>query len=158
MRLLRKNGLWLLLSIVIIGLDQLSKYLVVQHLQFQQPYFLTPFFNLNLNFNAGAAFSFLSNAGGWQIHLFQGISIVASIVLIAWLLLLKPSENIKALGLSLIIGGAIGNLIDRVRLNYVVDFFDFHINTWHFATFNVADSAVCVGAFFLILSMVWVRD
>jgi len=156
--MLRKNSMWLLLSVLIIALDQASKYWAKAHLQFQQPYWLTSFFNLNLNFNAGAAFSSLSNEGGWQIHLFQGISIIVSIILIVWLLLLGSKQNLKALGLSLIIGGAIGNLIDRIRLNYVVDFFDFHLKDWHFATFNVADSAVCVGAFFLILSMIWQRD
>lgn len=154
----KKNNLWLLLSLLVILADQITKYLIVQHLQFQQNFFVTSFFNLTLDYNAGASFGFLNNAGGWQIHLFQAISIIISLVLLIWLLRLPPNQKLKALGLSLIIGGAIGNLIDRVRLNYVVDFLDFHINNWHYATFNVADAAVCVGAFFLILSMIWARD
>lgn len=158
MRLLKGNTLWLLLSLFIVALDQASKYWVLENLQFQRPLVLNSFFNLNLNFNQGAAFSLLSNAGGWQIHLFQAISIFVSVILLIWLLTLKNNQKIKALALSLIMGGAIGNLIDRVRLNYVVDFFDFHINTWHFATFNVADAAVCVGAFFLILTMMFQKN
>lgn len=158
MRSLKGNTVWLVVSILVVVLDQASKYWVLQHLQFQQPLMLNSFLNLNLNFNQGAAFSFLSKAGGWQIHFFQAVSIVVSVILFVWLLLLRSDQVLKALALSLIIGGAIGNLIDRIRLNYVVDFFDFHINTWHFATFNVADAAVCVGAFFLILTMMFQKS
>ncbi len=153
-----KNARWLLLSGVVVAIDQLSKWFAVNHLVFQQPYRLTSFFNLTLNFNAGAAFSFLGNAGGWQVYLFQAISAVITVFLGVWLLQLKTSKKLQALALSLLIGGAIGNLIDRVRLTYVVDFFDFHIKGWHYATFNVADSAVCVGAFFLILNLIWQRN
>lgn len=158
MRSLRANIVWLFVSAIVVALDQFSKYWVLQHLQFQQPYGLSSFFSLNLNFNQGAAFSFLSNSGGWQIHFFQAVSIVVSGILIIWLLTLNSNQLLKPLALSLIIGGAIGNLVDRIRLHYVVDFFDFHINSWHFATFNVADAAVCVGAFFLILTMMLQRD
>lgn len=156
--MLAKNIKWLWLSFVIIVLDQVSKYWALKHLIFQTPRYVWPFLDLRLNFNPGAAFSFLSNQGGWQIYLFRGISAVVSVILAIWLLRLNPGEKLKAFGLSLIIGGAIGNLIDRMRLSYVIDFFDFHWHNWHYATFNVADSAVCVGAFFLILALIWDRS
>lgn len=146
---------WLWLSVFIILLDQLSKYLVVHHMAYGKPLYVLPFLNFTLNFNSGAAFSFLGRAGGWQIYLFAAISLVVSAVLIVWLGRLKRSDAMMAAGLSLIIGGALGNFIDRVRLTYVIDFLDFHIKAWHFATFNVGDSAICIGAFLLIVRLLF---
>ena len=146
---------WLWLSVFIIALDQLSKYLVVHHMTYGKPLYVLPFLNFALNFNPGAAFSFLSNAGGWQVYLFAAISLVVSAVLIVWLGRVNRSDHLMAAGLSLIIGGALGNFIDRVRLTYAIDFLDFHVKHWHFATFNVGDSAICIGAFLLILRILF---
>lgn len=146
---------WLLLSIFVVLLDQATKGLAKHFLVYQRPYELTSFLSFTLNYNFGAAFSFLGDAGGWQRYLFIAIAIVISVILFAWLCKLGRHEKLKALGLSLILGGAIGNVIDRIRLGYVTDFIDFHWQGWHYPTFNVADSFVCVGAFFLILGLIW---
>lgn len=146
---------WLWLSAVIIVIDQLSKYWATTHLTYQEPQPLVSFLNFNLAYNPGAAFSFLGNAGGWQVYLFLGISLLVSIFLIIWLSRIPRQMVWLATGLSLIIGGALGNFIDRLRLSYVIDFIDFHIKTWHFDTFNIADASITVGAFFLIFSLIY---
>ena len=110
-----------------------------------------PFFNINLAYNSGAAFSFLGGQSGWQMPFISIIVIVVVVILLVWLSKLQRREYLLCISLSLIIGGAIGNLIDRLRLSFVVDFLDFHVNTWHFATFNVADAAITVGAILLII-------
>ncbi len=149
----KKAWSWLFLSALIIILDQFTKYLAVYYLSFGQPVRLLPFFNLMLNFNKGAAFSFLGAESGWQVYFFAGISLIVAIFLIVWLGRIKRSDRLLAAGIGLIIGGALGNFIDRVRLGYVIDFFDFHVKNWHYATFNLADSAICIGAVLLILRM-----
>ena len=116
-----------------------------------QPIEIIPFFNFTLAHNAGAAFSFLADAGGWQRWFFAGLATAVSIFIFLWIRNLKSHEKIMAAGLSLILGGAIGNLIDRVRFGYVVDFIDFYIGDWHWPAFNIADSAISVGAVILIL-------
>lgn len=136
---------WLWLSVFIIIIDQYSKSLVTQYLVLLQPYYLLPFFNLTHAHNAGAAFSFLGAAGGWQRWVFVSIAVVISGALLSWLYKLPREQNWNACAFALILGGALGNLYDRIVYAYVIDFFDFHINTWHFATFNVADSTICVG-------------
>lgn len=151
----KKAWPWLWLSAVIIVLDQLTKYWVVHHLTYGIPYRVFSFFNLSLSFNAGASFGFLNRTNGWQVYLFALISLVVVMCLVTWLGRIKRGEILLAAGMSLIIGGAIGNLIDRIRLKFVVDFFDFHLPHWHFATFNVADSAVCVGAFLIIVRLLF---
>lgn len=145
---------WLCLSLFIIALDQITKHLILRYISVQQIVHVFPFLNFVLRFNAGAAFSFLNYAGGWQVLILSGIALIASVALIVWLTRLKQSDWLMALPLSLILGGAVGNLIDRVRFSYVIDFVDFHIGTWHFATFNVADVAVSVGATWLILRLI----
>ncbi|OGO93552.1 MAG: signal peptidase II [Coxiella sp. RIFCSPHIGHO2_12_FULL_42_15] len=149
---------WLWLSVVVIILDQLLKYWVVSHFQYHQLWPLLSFLNLTLAFNPGAAFSFLGSASGWQIYFFSAISLLIAILFIVWLAQIPRGYHWRGLALSLIIGGAIGNFIDRVRLGYVIDFVDFHLRGWHFATFNLADSAICVGAFFLILSLLFASE
>ncbi len=149
----RKAWTWLWLSVVVIVLDQFSKYLAVQYLSFREPVAIYPFFNLTLNYNPGAAFGILGMENGWKVFLLSGISIIVSAALIGWLSRVKRSDWLMALPISLILGGALGNLIDRIRLHYVIDFFDFHIGQWHYATFNLADSAICVGAFLLIVGL-----
>lgn len=140
----------LILALVILILDFVTKRWVESELIYGQQISLTSFFNLVLAFNAGAAFSFLSDESGWQRWLFSGISIFAS-VLIIYLLRKHFLEKLFCISLSLILGGALGNLWDRIALGYVVDFLDFHYGSYHWPAFNVADSAICVGAFLLIL-------
>lgn len=146
---------WIFLSIFIIAIDQLSKYLVLQNMIMHQVIKIMPFLNIMLSINAGAAFSFLSNASGWQIYLLSAISVTISVALIIWLCRLPREEWWMAAPISLVLGGALGNLIDRVHYGYVVDFIDFHIGTWHYATFNLADSAVCIGAIWLIVRLMY---
>ena len=141
---------WLSLSLVVIVLDQVSKLWVIDVLQYGDGIALTSFFNLVHARNAGAAFSFLASESGWQRFFFIGIATAASI-LIVYLLRKHATERWFSLALSLVLGGALGNLIDRVRFGYVVDFLDFYYGAWHFPAFNVADSAITVGAALLII-------
>lgn len=146
---------WLILSALIILGDQLSKYWVQQYLALNVPVPIFSWLNFTLAFNPGAAFRFLGDSGFWRIIFLSGLSFFVSLYLIIWLLRLARSQVLLCFSLSLIIGGAIGNLIDRLRFGYVVDFVDFHLGAWHFATFNVADSAISVGAFFLIVTLLF---
>lgn len=138
-------------------LDQIAKQLIVNHMQLGDSYQLTPFLNLAFTLNQGAAFGFMGTAGGWQIILFSTISIVAILILLYWLTKLAKQEKMLIISLCLIIGGASGNLIDRIYHGYVIDFIDFHIKSWHFATFNIADSAISIGAFILILCTIFTK-
>lgn len=140
---------WLALSGGVVLLDQLTKYAVVAALTGRPPVEVTSFFNLVLVYNRGAAFSFLAGAAGWQRELFTGIALVAS-VWIVWLLRRHPRQTLFCLALSLVLGGAIGNVIDRLMIGAVVDFLDFHAFGWHWPAFNVADSAISCGAALLI--------
>ena len=146
-------GYYYLLALVIIALDQATKYWV--HISFfeGQRLQLLPFFDFTLVYNKGAAWSFLSNAGGWQRWFFTGISSLVSIVLVVWISRLASSQQCLLLALSCILGGAIGNLIDRVLLGKVVDFFLFHYDGHYFPAFNVADAAITIGALFMLLDM-----
>lgn len=156
----KNNGIkltlwWLLLSLGLVVVDQVTKLLVVRHLRLLEPVKVLPFFNLTLQFNDGAAFSFLGSAGGWQVYLLMAVSLLVAIALIIWLVRTPRADWLMSLALSLILGGAVGNLIDRVRLGYVIDFCDFHIGTWHFYTFNFADSAITVGAVLLVFKLLF---
>ncbi len=154
----KQTGLiWIWVSIAAVVLDQLSKGLALKHLSFNQPMPILPVLNFTLRFNRGAAFSFLGSESGWQVYLLAAFSVIVSIALVVWLARTPRHYWARCLGLSLIIGGAMGNFVDRVRLTYVIDFVDFHVGTWHFATFNVADTFVSVGAAFLILGMLFSR-
>ena len=141
---------WLSLSAVVILLDQLSKAWITNHFAFHESFTVLSVFNLVLDHNAGAAFSFLSEAGGMQRWLFTVIAIVASVWII-WLLRKHAKQTLFAFALSLILGGALGNLIDRISYGYVVDFLSFHWDEHYFPAFNLADSAITCGAFLLIL-------
>ena len=145
--------LYLLLAAAVVLLDQASKYWALASLQPYRSLELLPVFNLTLVFNRGAAFSFLSDAGGWQRWFFVVLSSVVSLVLVAWLARLKNGERFTAIAVSLVLGGAIGNLVDRLQHGHVVDFLDFHWQQWHFPAFNVADSAITIGVLLLILEM-----
>lgn len=154
----KKAWVWLWLSVFIILLDQGSKYFADHYLPYGKQVVLAPFFNLWLKYNAGSAFGFLHNAGGWQVFFLSGIAIVVTILLITWLAKTARSDWMMALALNLILGGALGNLIDRLHFDYVIDFFDFHMGGWNFATFNVADSAITVGAVFLVIRVLFFKD
>ena len=140
---------WLLVSAGVIGLDQLTKWLIQQVLTFGQSLRVLPFFNLVLVYNPGAAFSFLSSAPGWQRDLFVVIALAAS-ALIVYLLRKNAHDRLFCFALALILGGAVGNLIDRVVLGAVVDFLDVHAFDYHWPAFNLADSAITLGAGLLI--------
>jgi len=140
---------WLALSAVVIVLDQLTKLWVSQALGAHEVIPLTPFFNLVLAHNAGAAFSFLAGAGGWQRGFFIGIAAVAALVIV-YLLRKHHGEKLFSLALALILGGALGNLIDRIQFGHVVDFLDFYVQGYHWPAFNVADMAITGGAGLLI--------
>jgi signal peptidase II len=147
-------GIRLALAALVVLLDQASKLAVLRLLE---PYQVMPvvpdFFNLTLAFNRGASFSFLAEAGGWQRWLFSGISAIAAVVIIVLLRRTSPGDRLNGYGLALVLGGAIGNLVDRLRLGHVVDFFDVYHRAWHFPAFNVADSAITIGAALLVLGI-----
>jgi len=144
---------WLWLSLLIIVLDQLSKLWVVSEFELYQSIELMPYLNLTYVHNKGAAFSFLSSAGGWQRWFFSVISVVAILVLLVWLKRLKPTEKLLAVSMSLILGGAIGNLYDRLAYGYVIDFLDAYYQQWHWPVFNIADSAIVLGVGLMLLDM-----
>lgn len=147
---------WLLLSVVVLLLDQLSKLWVLAELYPGERVAVIPdIFYWTLTFNKGAAFSFLADGGGWQRWLFTVLALVISAVLVVWLKRTPRSDWRNALPLALVIGGAIGNLVDRVRLGHVVDFVLVYFGDWAYPAFNVADSAICVGAVLLILFSLW---
>lgn len=141
---------WLLLSAGVIVLDQLTKWLIERSFFYGESLPLTFFFNMVSARNTGAAFSFLADHAGWQRYFFVGIALVA-VAVILYLMRKHRGQRLFNLSLSLILGGAIGNAIDRVRLGYVIDFLDFHYAGWHYPAFNVADIAITVGAGLLIL-------
>lgn len=135
---------WLWLSLVIVALDQLSKQLVESSLMVYETTPLLPYFNLTLAYNEGAAFSFLSDQGGWQRWFFALVAAVVVVVLMVWLSRLKH-ERLLAVSLSLVIGGALGNLVDRLFIGHVIDFLDFFYHSYHWPAFNVADIAITLG-------------
>jgi len=140
---------WLTIAAVVVLADQGVKGLIVAALQPGESRAYTGFFNLVLAYNRGAAFSLLADASGWQRPVFMAVAL-AAVALIVWLLRRPSSNRVFSLGLSLILGGALGNLWDRARLGYVIDFLDFHALGYHWPAFNVADSAITVGAALLI--------
>ena len=141
---------WLALALLILIADQFTKVLILGYYKLGDATYVTSFFNVVRVHNEGAAFSFLANAGGWQRWFFTGIGVVAAIFII-WMLKSHPGQKLFSFALACILGGAIGNVIDRTLYGYVVDFLDFHYAGWHFPAFNVADSAISIGAVCLIL-------
>ncbi|HSN24390.1 MAG TPA: signal peptidase II [Methylomicrobium sp.] len=142
---------WLWLSLLAVILDQASKLAIAGSMQLYQSIEIVPYFNLTYVHNTGAAFSFLSEAGGWQRWFFAGLALVISVVIAVWLARLKRHETLLAVALSLILGGAIGNLIDRVAYGYVIDFLDVYYQTWHWPAFNIADSAITLGVILMLV-------
>ena len=141
---------WLGVSLLVVIFDQLTKFLADSQLNYAEPLALLPSFNLTLLYNPGAAFSFLSDASGWQRWFFVTVSLLASVFLVLWLRKLKPEQKLLALALALVLGGALGNLIDRLLLGHVVDFIQVYYKTFYWPAFNIADSAITVGAALLI--------
>ena len=141
---------WLAWAVVIFLADQFTKVLILGYYKLGDATYITSFFNVVRAHNTGAAFSFLANAGGWQRWVFTGIGLAAAIFII-WQLRAHPGQKLFCFSLSSILGGAIGNVVDRMQHGYVVDFLDFHMRGWHFPAFNIADSAITVGAICLIL-------
>lgn len=147
---------WLSLAALVVCLDQLTKALAIANLGLHQPLAVAPSFNLTLTYNAGAAFSLLSGAGGWQRWLFAGLALAVCGFIVGWLRSLGPGQAWTAAALALVMGGAVGNLIDRlVRDGLVVDFVDVYYREWHWPAFNLADSAIFVGAALLIVTALW---
>ena len=141
---------WLMLALIIILADQFTKTLILGYYKLGDSTPVTSFFNIVRVHNTGAAFSFLAGAGGWQRWFFTGIAAVATIFIL-WMLRSHHAQKLFSFALACILGGAIGNVIDRLLHGYVVDFLDFYYGTWHFPAFNIADSAITIGAICLIL-------
>jgi signal peptidase II len=141
---------WLWLSAAVVLLDQITKWLASNWLDAYEQIRILSWFNLALAHNTGAAFSFLSSASGWQRWFFIVLSALVSLLILVWLKRLKRSEHWTAAGLALILGGAIGNLIDRIAYGHVIDFIQWHYEQYYWPTFNIADSAISVGAAVLI--------
>lgn len=141
---------WLGWSTLVVVLDQLTKAAITGRFQYGESHYVLSWFNLVLAHNTGAAFSFLAGASGWQREFFMGITVVITGVLL-WMLRGNAANRWLALALALVIGGALGNLIDRVTLGYVIDFVQWHVAGYYWPAFNVADSAICVGAVMLVI-------
>lgn len=141
---------WLGISLIVLLLDQLSKITIVKLFHYGESRPVTGFFNLVLVYNKGAAFSFLAAESGWQRHLFTAIGIAAAIYII-YLLRKHAGQRMFCWALALILGGAIGNVIDRIVYGHVIDFLDVFVGNWHWPAFNIADSAICVGAVLFVL-------
>jgi signal peptidase II len=142
---------YLLLSAAVVALDQLSKLMVERHLALFQSVTVLPVLQITRLHNTGAAFSFLADEAGWQRWLFTGLALIVAGALIRWLRLIDRGARMLASAVALILGGAIGNVIDRLRLGHVIDFINVHWDRHYFPAFNVADSAICIGAGLLLL-------
>ena len=150
---------WYLLSIAVIIVVQWTKWLAETKLNFLEPIpVIEPFLNWTLAYNYGAAFSFLADAGGWQKWFFSGLAFVISLVLIVYLIKAPRKAKLLSLGLAMVLGGAIGNLIDRVRLGKVVDFIHVHYHdVWHYPIFNIADMAIMIGVAIIVIDMLFLE-
>lgn len=147
------NLKWLWLALLVIAVDLGTKALASSMLSYGDPVPILPVFNLTLLHNTGAAFSFLAEADGWQRWFFVALALAVSVVLIGWLRKLERHETWTAVAIALILGGALGNVYDRVVHGYVVDFLHFYWHDWHFPAFNLADTAITIGAGIMILDM-----
>lgn len=153
----RKNYSWLWLAVLVIVLDQATKMYFSATMQLGESVSLLPVFSWTLAHNYGAAFSFLHDAGGWQRWFFAGIALVVSGGILFWLKTLPANARFLACALVLVLGGALGNLYDRMMLGYVVDFIHVHYGTWHFPAFNIADCGISVGAAMLIFDSLFLE-
>ncbi len=144
---------YLSLSLVVLLLDQASKLWVDATMRLYQTIEIIPFFQFTYLRNSGAAFSFLSDAGGWQRWFFVTLAVIISIVIVVWVLRLPAKNRWLAVALALVLGGALGNLIDRIAYGYVIDFIDLYYQDWHWPAFNIADSAISIGVVMMLLDM-----
>ena len=142
---------WLIFSSTIVILDQITKFFAVQFLVLHEPKYIYDGLNFTLMYNTGAAFSFLSDAGGWQRWFFIGVSCVVSIIIIIWMYNTLTKSRCLLFALSFILGGALGNLWDRLTLGYVIDFIEVYYENFYWPAFNIADSSITIGAVLLIL-------
>ncbi|MDO6460584.1 signal peptidase II [Granulosicoccaceae sp. 1_MG-2023] len=138
-------------ALLALALDQLTKQLALANIELHERVAVMPSFNLTLRYNEGAAFSFLSDAGGWQRWFFTGLALLVSVFLVIWIRRQPASEKWSTLALSLVLGGAVGNLIDRLIYGHVIDFIEWYYDRFYWPAFNIADSAICVGAVLLLL-------
>src|SRR3990167_278351 len=147
-----RNSLpWCLLSLLVFLIDRVSKYYVSHFFLFGEPHTLIPYLNIMLVFNKGTAFSLLNQGKAWEFWFLTLIALVVSAMVLVWLFCLPRQAYWRACALSLILGGALGNIWDRISLGYVIDFIDVHFKSYHFATFNIADAAITIGAMLLVL-------
>jgi len=146
---------WLWLSLAVVVLDQLTKYLVMQSFHLYESLPLLPGLNLTLVHNTGAAFSFLQGAGGWQRWFFIAMALLVGTILVVWMSRLDEHRPWLGAALGFIVGGAAGNLLDRVMHGHVIDFIDVYYRDWHWPAFNVADSAISVGVAILVIDAIW---
>jgi signal peptidase II len=146
----RPSSYWLLLTLAVVVIDQYTKRLITAKFELFDRVPVMPYFDLVRLHNTGAAFSFLANASGWQNWFFTGVALLVSVVILWWFFRQPPDRIVVPLGLVLVLGGAIGNLIDRVQQGYVVDFFLFYYERWSFPAFNIADSAITLGVILLL--------
>ena len=142
---------WLIFSVTIVILDQITKFFAVQFLVLHEPKYIYDGLNFTLMYNTGAAFSFLSDAGGWQRWFFIGVSCLVSIIIVIWMYNTLAKSRCLLFALSFILGGALGNLWDRLTLGYVVDFIEVYYENFYWPAFNIADSSITIGAILLIL-------
>lgn len=142
---------WLWLALIVLVLDLGSKQWVMAHFYLGESVPLVPFFNLTYAHNPGAAFSFLADKGGWQRWFFAAIALIISVVLIVMMYRSSAKQRLNNAAYALIIGGALGNLFDRMVHGVVIDFIDFYVNDWHWPVFNLADTAICIGAVIIVL-------
>lgn len=151
--------IWYLLSLVLLGLDQWTKWLAETNLTFHEPVpVIEPFLNWTLAYNYGAAFSFLADAGGWQKWFFSGLALVMSLFLIGYLIKVPRQAKLLATGLALVLGGAIGNLIDRLLHGHVIDFIHVHYaDVWHYPIFNIADMGISIGVAMILIDMLFLE-
>lgn len=150
--LFNNTGLrWLWLTVIFLIIDQITKQWVANTFDYRETLAVLPFFNITYVHNPGAAFSFLADQGGWQRWFFTAIAAIASIVFVIWMAKTPKQQALLSIALAFILSGAMGNLIDRVLFGYVIDFLDFHWQGSHFAAFNIADSAIFIGAALMII-------
>lgn len=147
------NYYWIFIVLGTFAIDRITKILALQYFLYKDPVNVLPIFNLCFVYNTGAAFGFLNQAAGWQGWLFSGVAIFVSGCLIIWLFRINTNDTRLKVALSLILGGTLGNLYDRIVYHYVIDFLDFYFKQWHFPAFNLADAAICVGALLLIVDV-----
>lgn len=149
---------WLWLSVLVVALDLLTKYQASTLLAYGVPHPQLPIFDLTLLHNTGAAFSFLASAGGWQRWFFALIALLVSVLLVIWMARTPRQHRWLGIGLASVLGGGLGNLYDRMMHGYVVDFISLHYNGYYFPAFNLADTAITIGAGILIIDMLWSSD